>query len=114
LLAGNVYVCITRVLYLRLLPSNQFVCHSISSFLLIPKFLSLTSSVSYFLVFSGEIVFSLPAPAAAAVAGETAAEPTVTITLGMTKTDGLTATVTLTSDSSVLATVNIPSAKTSQ
>ena len=81
--------------------------------------MSLTSSYSYLLhrfllcTFLDEIVFSLPAPAAA-VAGETAAEPTVTITLGMTKTDGLTATVTLTSDSSVLATVNIPSAKTSQ
>ena len=90
------------------------------SLLLTPKFLSLTCPISYLLhhslhlLFSGEIVFSLPAPAAAAVAGETAAEPTVTITLGMTKTDGLTATVTLTSDSSVLATLNIPSAKTSQ
>jgi hypothetical protein len=90
------------------------------SFLLALKFLFLTCPISYLLhhllhfLFSGEIIFSLPVPAAAAVAGETAAEPTVTITLGMTKTDGLTATVTLTSDSSVLATVNIPSAKTSQ
>lgn len=62
----------------------------------------------------GEIVFSLPATtAAAAVTVESTADPTVTITIGMTKTEGLTATVTLTSDSSVLATLNIPSAKTS-
>lgn len=76
------------------------------------------SFLLYLCYLSGEIVFSLPAPtataAAAAVPVEPTAEPTVTITLGMTKAEGLTATVTLTSDSSVLATVNIPSSKISQ
>lgn len=55
-------------------------------------------------MFLGEIVFSLPTPSAPAEG-----EATVTVSLTLTKTEGLVATVTA-SDSSVLATLIIPSA----
>jgi hypothetical protein len=56
-----------------------------------------------FFIFLGEIVFSLPT-ASAPVEGEV----TVTISLTLTKTEGLVASVTA-SDNSVLATLTIPS-----
>ena len=69
----------------------------------------LKASISLFPLYIGDIVFIAPAPVAAPE-GETAVAPTVTVTITLTKIEGLTVVVTSTSDSSVLSTLNIPSA----
>ena len=62
----------------------------------------------YFSLHLGEVVFSAPA-AVAATEGVEAAVSTVTLTITLTKEDGLNITVTNTADNTVLGSLVIPS-----